>query len=112
MKGDFTGSASADFKINPPKTAISKLSAGSKSFRVTWRKKLAQVTGYQIEYSLKKSFANSKTATIKDKTTVSKLIKNLKAGKTYYVRIRTYKTVGSAEYYSAWSAAKSVKVKK
>ena len=33
-------------------------------------------------------------------------------GKKYYVRIRTYKTVGSTKFYSGWSAAKAVTVKK
>ena len=32
--------------------------------------------------------------------------------KKYYVRIRTYKKVGSATYYSAWSPAKTVTTKK
>ena len=31
--------------------------------------------------------------------------------KTYYVRIRTYKTVKGRKYYSAWSGAKSATVK-
>ena len=34
-----------------------------------------------------------------------------RAGKKYYVRIRTWKKVKGETYYSAWSKAKSVKVK-
>ena len=33
-------------------------------------------------------------------------------GKTYYVRVRTYKTVSSVKYYSMWSAVKSLKLTK
>ena len=39
----------------------------------------------------------------KKASTVSGKIKGLKAGKTYYVRIRTYKKVGKELYYSTWS---------
>ena len=31
-------------------------------------------------------------------------------GKTYYVRIRTYKKVGGKIYYSAWSKTRQVKI--
>lgn len=55
--------------------------------------------------------SNTKTATVTSYKTVSKKIKKLKAKKKYYVRIRTYKTVGSTNYYSAWSANKYVTTK-
>ena len=35
----------------------------------------------------------------------------LKAKKTYYLRIRTYKTVSGKKYYSSWSKYKKVKTK-
>ena len=44
--------------------------------------------------------------------TASKVIKKLKKGKTYYVRIRAFKKTGGKTYYSEWSAIKSKKVKK
>ena len=42
-------------------------------------------------------------------TSISKLIKGKK--KTYYVQIRTYKTVSGKKYCSKWSKTKSVKTK-
>jgi len=33
------------------------------------------------------------------------------SGKTYYVRIRTYKTINGAKVYSPYASAKSVKIK-
>ena len=36
----------------------------------------------------------------------------LKKGKTYYVRLRTYKAVSGGELYSDWSTVKKVKIKK
>ena len=71
-------------------------------------KKAASVTGYQIQYGTKKNFKGAKsvktTATTK---TVSKLAK-----KKYYVRVRTYKVVDGKTYYSSWSGAKTVTIKK
>ena len=58
---------------------------------------------------------SAKTATVSKNSTTSQKISNLKSSKTYYVRIRTYKTVKvdgkSVKLYSSWSAVKSVKVK-
>ena len=77
---------------------------------VKWAKN-TKATGYQIQYSTSSSFASgNKTITITKNTTVSKVIGSLKKGKTYYVRIRKYKTVSGKKYYSAWSAKKTVKI--
>ena len=38
-------------------------------------------------------------------------VKKLKAGKLYYVRIRTWKKAGSKIYYSKWSKVKKIKTK-
>ena len=38
-------------------------------------------------------------------------IKKLKAKKTYYVRIRSYKTVNGKKYYSSWSGPVKKKTK-
>ena len=35
--------------------------------------------------------------------TVQKTLTRLSAGKKYYVRVRAYKKVGTAKYYSAWA---------
>ena len=109
--GDFRGTLKKTFKINPKGTALSKVTAGSKSFTAIWKKQATQTTGYQIQYGLKSNFKGAKTATVKKNKTVKTTIKKLKSKKTYYVRIRTYKTVSGKNYYSSWSKAKKVKVK-
>ncbi len=111
MKGNYTGSKTLTFKINPAKTTVSKVTPATKSLKVAITKKSTQVTGYQVQYSTSKNFTSPKTKTITSYKTTSTTISSLKAKTTYYVRVRTYKTVGSTKYYSAWSAAKSVKVK-
>ena len=113
FKGNYSGSKNLTFTINPPRTYISKVAAGKKAFTVKWAKKTTQVTGYEIQYSTSSSFAKgNKTVKVTSAKTVSKTISKLTGGKKYYVRIRTYKTVGKTPYYSDWSAKKSVTTKK
>ena len=116
FKGDYKGTFTKTFNINPKGTSLSKVKAARKSFSATWKKQSKQTSGYQLQYSTNKKFAKSvKTSTVSKNTTVKKTVKKLKAKKTYYVRVRTYKTVKvgkkSVKIYSSWSAAKKVKTK-
>ena len=71
-----------------------------------------RITGYQIQYSTSKTFkSGNKSVKVKGYRKVSKTIKSLKAKKTYYVRIRTYRTVNGEKIYSPLSKARRVKVK-
>ncbi len=101
----------ATYKVARP--AVSSVTnSASKKMTVKWGKN-AKATGYQIQYSTGKTFpSGSKTVTVKGAANVSKAIGSLTKGKTYYVRIRTYKTAGGRNYWSVWSAAKSVKITK
>jgi ubiquitin len=110
MKGNYTGTKTLYFKINPAKTSIAKLTPGTKSIKVDV-KKLTNVKGYQIQYSTSSSFANAVTKTITSYNTTSHTFKNLTAKKTYYVRVRTYKTVNGVDYFSGWSSYSSAKTK-
>lgn len=95
---------------SPKATKITKLKKGKKSFSVSW-KKVNGVTGYQIQYSLKKNMKSSKKKNVKGAKKTKLNVKKLKKGKKYYVRVRTYKKVGGKTYYSKWSGKESVKVK-
>lgn len=109
-KGSYNGKKKLYFNIVPKKTALTRVVSNTKSrMGVNW-KKISGVTGYQIQYSTSSSFKNAKTVTVKGKT--SRVIKNLKKGKTYYVRVRTYKTVDKVKYYSGWCGKKKVKIRK
>ena len=111
MKGKYSGTKTLTFKINPAKTTVSKLTAGKKSIKVAITKKSTQVTGYQIQYSTSKNFTSAKTKTVSSYKTTKYTLKSLSAKKIYYVRVRTYKTVGKTKYYSGWSTYKYVKTK-
>lgn len=99
-------------KINCPAISLSKVTAGKKSFKASW-KVLGNTTGYQLQYSTSKSFkkGTNKSILISDKKAAAKTVKKLKSKKTYYVRIRTYRSVSSVKYYGKWSAAKKIKTK-
>ncbi len=113
FKGHYSGKKNLVFKIVPPKSSVSSLTAKSKAVVVEWKRKTTQVTGYQIQYSPAKNFKKgNKTLNIKSSETSNKKIKGLKGGKKYYVRIRTYKTVSGTNYYSRWSSGVVVKTKK
>ena len=89
---------------------LSKVTAAKNSFKAAW-KKVNDVDGYQIQYSLKKNMKSSKTKTVKGANKKGVTVKKLKKGKKYYVRIRAYKTINGKKQYSNWSAKKTVKVK-
>ncbi len=94
-------------------TKITSLTnSSSKTLAVKWTKK--SVSGYQIQYSTDKNFKNSSTEkiTVSGGSTVSTKLAKLKKGKTYYVRIRTYKKIDGKKVYSAYSSAESIKIKK
>ena len=114
FKNSYAPSVNLYFTINPVKTSIKSISAGSKKLTVKWSKKSSQVTGYEIQYSTSSKFSSkyTKKTTVSSYKTTSKTIKSLKAKKKYYVRVRTYKTVSGKKYYSDWSSKKSTTTKK
>ena len=95
-------------------TAPTKLKIANQKGRklsVTWKKQ-KKISGYQIQYSTGKTFAKGTKMTNIVKSSDKAVIKKLKKGKTYYVRIRSYQKSGSKKTYSAWSSYTKVKIKK
>lgn len=98
------------FKVSPKGVALSKVTAGKKSFKAIWKKGTGN--GYQLQYSTTKKFSKGvKSVIISKPATVSKTVKKLKSGKTYYVRVRSFVKSGKTRYYSSWSKIKKVKVR-
>lgn len=93
----------------PAKAKISKVTAGKKKLTISLPKLKGDVKGYKLEYSLKKNFKGAKSLVVKKNKVV---IKKLKSGKTYYVRVKAYALDGSKKVFSKkWSVAKRAKVK-
>ena len=110
LGGNYAGTYNLSFTINPKGSSVKKLTAGKGSITVKYAKNTMQTSGYQLAYSTSKN-GKFKTLTVKNNKTTSKKITKLARKKKYFVKIRTYKTVGSKKYYSAWSKVKSVKTK-
>ena len=111
FKGDYTGTITKTFKINPKASSITKITAGKKNIQIRWTKRKVQVDGYQMYYSTSKIFKSKKVVNIKNTNITKTTIKKLKSNKKYYVKIRTYKVVKGKTYYSTWSQVKNIKVK-
>lgn len=96
----------------PKKVTMKSAKAGKKKASIKW-KKVSGAKGYQIQYSTSKKFTKKTT---KSKTTkkTSITIKKLKAKKTYYFRVKAYKTnaANTKIYSKKWSKVKKAKIKK
>jgi hypothetical protein len=110
-KGKYTGTVTKTFNIVPKKATLSSVkSTKTKTVKVTWKKD-SQATGYQIVYSTNSKFKSAKTVNVTKNSTTSKTISKLTKGKTYYVKVRSYKTVNGKKVYGAYSTVKKVKCK-
>ena len=74
-------------------------------------RKVANAGGYELQYAAAKNMKKSTVRKI-GSTKAKYTTKKLKKGKTYYFRVRAYKIVNGATYYSNWSAKQKVKIKK
>ena len=110
-KGNYTGTITKTFKINPAKQNIQKLTSKRKSFFIDWAQK-GSATGYEIQYATNSKFSGAKKVTVTNNKTDKKTISKLSGKKKYYVRVRSYTTVKGKKYYGAWSSTKSVTTKK
>ncbi|MBR2547284.1 MAG: hypothetical protein IKF07_03730 [Eubacterium sp.] len=114
------GTYSDDVTAYSAKSSIKKLTAGKGAFTVKFSKhKICD--GYQIQYCATKNMKYPYTVTKKGYSTVKYTVSPLMSGKTYYVRVRSYKTVGQKKVngkwtggtlqYGNWSTKKKVKIK-
>ena len=117
----YKGTKTLSFNINPPLVkGIKAPKRGKKKLTVRWgamskkqKKKIYKnvITGYQVRVSTSSNFANARYASVKGIAKTKVTIKGLQKKTTYFVQYRSYKTVGSATYYSNWSSVKKAKTK-
>lgn len=96
----------------PAKPKISAAAAaGNKAARVQWKKvkKIKGFKGYEVWSATSK---NGKYKRAGKTTGTAYTVKKLKPGKTYYIKVRSYAKVSGQTLYSAYSAAKKVKIPK
>lgn len=95
--------------IAKPKLNSAK-STSKKKIKASWSK-VKGASGYQVMWSTYKNFSkNYKTKSVKAKYS-SKTVTTAQSKKTYYVRVRAYKTISGKKVYSPWSNTKKVKTK-
>ena len=95
--------------IAKPKLNSAK-STSKKKIKASWAK-VSGASGYQVMWSTYKNFSkNYKTKSVKAKYS-SKTVTTAQSKKTYYVRVRAYKTINGKKVYSPWSNTKKVKTK-
>ena len=112
------------YKSVPDKTALTKAAkVGNGKLKVTWKKvainadyvtkqsgKTATVSGYQIVCATDKKFSKNVVKTTVSGESLSKTVTGLKKGKTYYVKVRAYKTVNGKKLYGLYSSVRKQKV--
>ncbi len=101
-KGNYSGTITKSFKIVPKKPSVS-IKAGKGSLKVT--AKATGASGYQIAY------ATSAKGKLKYVTSGTSKTLKLSRNKTYYVKVRAYKTIDGKKYYGSYSSMKPCKTK-
>ena len=103
-----------EVRVSPKKPTLSTLKPkGGRRLAISWKKDM-RATGYEVWCSTSKSFKKGlKKAKIKGNKVTSCQFSKLKAGKKYYVRLRSYKTVKAngktIVLRSKWSSVKQSK---
>ncbi|MGN0443769.1 MAG: leucine-rich repeat protein, partial [Acutalibacteraceae bacterium] len=93
-----------------PGTPTLKVKAGAKKASLSWNKQTG-ASGYVVYMATSKNGTYKKIATVKGGTKVSYTKTGLTKGKTYYFKVKAYKTVGEKNIYGAYSAVKYAKIK-
>ncbi len=106
--------AKITIKVSPARQTIKALKTqkGGK-ITVKWKRD-KNSTGYQIQYSTHKKFKrNAKMISVGKNKTISKTITKLAKGKTYYIRVRAYKSIKvngrKQKLCGTWSSAARIK---
>lgn len=105
----YSGMMETAFVIQPKAVRGWKVSGQRKALAASWTANAAQTMGYQIQYARSSAFpaGSRKNAWISGRKITSKRVTaGVSSRKTYYVRIRAYRTVNGQKFYSEWSAAK------
>ena len=87
-----------------------KAKAGKKRAAIRW-KKVSGASGYKVYRSAKKNGKYKAVKTIKKQRTVTFTNKKLKKGKTWYYKVRAYRTVKGKKVYSPYSKAVKAKIR-
>lgn len=106
--GNYSGTRKVNFTIIPAKVKANVLTVKGKK-QLVW-KKVSGATGYAVYYSTKKNSGYKKLGTTKSQKIAIAKSKKLKAGKTYYFKVKAYGKNNSRYYYGGYSGVHKCKV--
>lgn len=106
----YTSVMNADIKMSVPRIKKAAITS-KKKVKLTWNRD-SKATGYYIYRSNKSKGGYKKVKTITKNKSVSWTDSGVKAGRTYYYKIRSYVKTSSGKAASGYSGAKAAKVKK
>ncbi len=97
-------------RTKPKTPSFKKATKGKSTLKMTWAKD-SSVSGYDLILATNSKYSKGvQKKTIKKNKTTSHTFKKLKKGKTYYVKMRSYKTVSGKKIYSSYSKTFKVKL--
>ena len=104
-----SASTKPEKKLSAPAQVKAK-STGKKKITVTW-KKVKGAKGYQIFLATKKAGKYTQKQVVSGSSKQSVVLKKLKSGKVYYVKVRAYNLSGKKKTAGNFSKATKVKVR-
>lgn len=113
FKNGYKATTKKTFKIVAPKIAkvsIYTPKAEKKALTAKW-KKISRISDYEIMTAQNAKFSKRKKTTKASSNVTSVKVNKLSSKKTYYVKVRGYKKVGTKTFYGSWSSVKKIKVK-
>ena len=106
--GDVTTSFTV--RVSPKKVSGLKLKKKNASaVKISWKRD-KKATGYQVMMKTGKKGKYKLIKTVKKNKIVSYSKKNLKKGKTYYIKVRAYKVIDGKKVYGTYSKVKKIKM--
>ena len=99
-------------KLKKQRVTVVKAKGKSSVLKLRWKKVRfgnGKVSGYSVQICRNKKFRGGTLQTFQTAGT-SLTVRNLTAGKTWYVRIRACRKVGVKTFCSKWSARKKVRI--
>lgn len=107
-----SAAASVEVIVTPKKGKIKSVTSHQrKTISVSWSK-MNDVTGYQIAAAQNENFTKGKkSVTVSGADTNKKVIKNVSSQKTYYVKVRAFKTLDGTKLYGAYSEAVKIRTR-
>lgn len=105
-----TGSGASETESVKKAVQSKPVSKKKKQAQISW-KQVEGASGYEVQYSLKSNMKGAVTKKVTSGSKTKLILKKLKSGKKYYVRVRAYKQADGKTVYGSYSSKKKVRIK-